>query len=254
MNLIIDRKDIFQMLATTKAGLKVRYRQSVPGFFWVILHPVILLSAQSVAFKYILKINVDNYFLFLSSGLLPWIFLSLTCEMSSSTLIQGAQLIKSYAINPIVLTGAQFLENLFNFIVAFVLVLSIALANSEQNPVLIVRTLPALFSLAYGVFILSILCALIQVFFRDFKFILTFILQILFFLTPVFYPRDFIPENIAWLLDINPILHWIEAIRMSIIGPVLNRHLLFSLGANVVLTIILNLAWRHKKNDIYRYL
>ena len=71
-----------QLISLTLANMKARYRKTFAGFLWVILNPIILYSVQSVVFRKILKIELPDYSLFLLGGLLPWIFITSTLEMS----------------------------------------------------------------------------------------------------------------------------------------------------------------------------
>ena len=73
---------IRQLISLTFANMKARYRKTLAGFIWVILNPIILYSVQSIVFRKILKIDVPDYSLFLMGGLLPWIFITNTLEMS----------------------------------------------------------------------------------------------------------------------------------------------------------------------------
>ncbi|MBV2168596.1 MAG: ABC transporter permease [Bdellovibrio sp.] len=247
--------DLRQIWVTAKASLKVRYRQSFAGIIWVILNPLLLLTVQSIAFKMILKIEVDNYLIFLSSGLLPWIFFVQTLEMSCGTLVNAGRLLRAYPLRPFVLVGAQFADNTINFLIGFLLVTGLGLTWGKMEWTHLPLAVPGLLFLGIGTFSLALLGSLVQVFFRDFKFILGFLMQLLFFLTPVFYPSSFVPPSFQWLIDVNFIYHWIRPIREALLeGVFVPEHLFISALSSLVVAMISFFAWRWRKNEIYQYL
>src|SRR5690606_4851573 len=99
-------KTVFDLRRTailTSASMRTRYRNSILGFAWVILNPLILMSAQAYVFVGVLKIEMDNYVLYLMSGLLPWIFLSQTLEMTATLYVFQGSLLKSLNLHPMTL-------------------------------------------------------------------------------------------------------------------------------------------------------
>ena len=112
-----------QVLALTRANLKCRYRKTFAGFLWVVLHPLTTFGVQALVFGHFLKIDVQNYFLFLVSGLVPWIFISQTLEMSASIFVNSGQMIKSYPPSPLIYLATQVADNLINFVAGFVIAL-----------------------------------------------------------------------------------------------------------------------------------
>lgn len=248
-------KELRQIWVTAKASLKVRYRQSFAGILWVVLNPLILLTAQSIAFKFILKLEINNYLVFLSSGLLPWVFFVQTLEMSAGTVVNSGRLLKSYPLRPFVLVGAQFVDNLVNFLIGLTLVVGLGLILGDISLLHLPLALPGLFLLAVGTLALAYCGSIIQVFFRDFKFILSFFLQVLFFVTPVFYPSSFVPENFRWLIEANLVYRWILPVREAMVsGTVDPRHLFYSALAAFGSVILAFLVWRWRRNEIYQYL
>src|SRR5271154_4561101 len=96
-----------QSRALAAANLKSRYRRTVAGFLWVVLNPLIMFGVQSMIFRHVLKIQISNYFLFLLSGLLPWIFITQSMDMCTSLFQANGGVLKSFHLNPLVLLTAQ---------------------------------------------------------------------------------------------------------------------------------------------------
>ena len=178
---------IRQVVILTISNLKSRYRNTWAGYLWVILNPLFLYTAQSYVFYFVLRIDIRNYPLYLALGLLPWIFLVSSNEMSTSSLVVSSRMLKSFPVRPLALIFAQIADNFINYLSAFVLLLiPIGLYTKWPMFNLIYLALPLL-SLFIFVSSFCFLTAQVNVFFRDARFILNFLFQVGFFITPIFY-------------------------------------------------------------------
>ncbi|MGZ3722399.1 MAG: ABC transporter permease [Bdellovibrionales bacterium] len=243
-----------QSKALTFANLKCRYRKTLAGFLWVFLNPLISFSVQAVAFGHFLKIDVHHYLLFLVAGLLPWMFIAQTLEMSVGIFVNSGSLIKSISASPLVYLSAQILDNLLNFIVAFLMIL-LLVSFFEGGRALPLLLLPLpLLSLVIGVFALAWCFAIAQVFFRDTRFLLSFALQAAFFLTPVFYPKTLIPPGLQWLTALNPLFQLIDPFQILIhdfYPKTFFLALLSSFLTSFILLAIAFLVWRRQKSEVF---
>ncbi len=248
---------IKQLVSLTFANMKARYRKTAAGFLWVILNPIILYSVQSVVFRKILKIEVPDYALFLMGGLLPWIFITNTLEMSIPYLYNSHNLLRGFRVNPFLLILCQVLDNFFNFIVAFlIVVIPVSFYSSSNQSAYYLLPLP-IFILLISIAAISSLASLMNVFYRDTKFVLTFILNIMYFITPIFYPIEFVPQEYRWVIDINPLYYLVEAFRLAVYGhypslfwPALMKASMVALS----FTLISAIYWKRRKNDLYYYI
>jgi lipopolysaccharide transport system permease protein len=246
-----------QSLRLTTANLKSRYRKTWSGFLWVVLNPILIYGAQSYAFSIILKLNIAHYSLFLLSGLLPWIFISQSLEMSAGIFVNSGRLLKSFPIHPVVCLVAQIMDNAINFIAAFLLVLVFLLIHPVENwSRLLLLPIPIIF-LVFGVFSAAWLLATLQVFFRDTRFIISFVLSIGFFLTPIFYPQFLVPEKYQWIVTLNPVHHFLAPFR-ALFGDYGGASFVPACrNAGITALIIFLTAflfWRKNRNAIYFYL
>lgn len=245
-----------QSFALAKANLKCRYRKTIAGFLWVFLNPLITFSVQAVAFGHFLKIDVQNYLLFLVSGLLPWMFIAQTLEMSAGTIVNSGSLIKSVPVSPLVFLMAQVLDNAVNFVAAFLLILCFgAMIEGHAATSWLLLGLPAL-PLLVGVYALAQILATLQIFFRDTRFLVSFGLQACFFLTPIFYPREMIPSQLQWLVDLNPFFRLISPFQILIHNFDAGRFsqsLLLSFLTAAGLLVVAAMVWHRKKHLVYHY-
>jgi lipopolysaccharide transport system permease protein len=214
----VPRNPVFwsQVAALTVANLKARYRKTWAGFVWVVLNPLILYGVQSQVFSRFVRLNMTDYALYLASGLLPWIFMTQSMEMTATIFVSSARLLKSYPIDPRVYLVAQLTDNLVNFLGSFFLVL-LPVSVWHGVPVWRLAAVPlCLVPLVIGVTGLCWLLAALQVFYADVRFVLTFAIGVAFFLTPVFYPLDYVPADWRWAVGLNPLHRWIAPFQAAL--------------------------------------
>ncbi len=245
-----------QVRELTIASLKSRYRKTFAGFVWVVLNPLLLFGVQSLVFKSFLKIELSNYYLFLLGGLLPWVFLSSTIQMSTPIFVTQSHLLRSFKINPMVILSAQIFDNFINFMASLFFTL-IPFYYFYHKSFLGLSLLPiALLPLLIGTMALSLLLSLTNVFFRDTNFVVGFAFNLLFYLTPIFYPKNFIPPSWHWIVDYNPILYLLEPFRQLIYfdGHQFLISLMKGLFVSITLLVVGIITWKRKRNVFYHRL
>jgi ABC-type polysaccharide/polyol phosphate export permease len=207
----------FLVISTlTLAELKSRYRNTWAGLLWVILNPLIMFGVHSLIFKIILKIEIEQYFVFLLGGLIPWIFISSTLMMTVNSFITHREVLLSFQISPLSILAAKVIDNFINFILPF-LILFLILSFSQSFNMTGVMLLPlAMIPLFISTFYLSLLIATLQVHFRDTQYILNFVTSIFYFLTPIFYPAEMVPESLKFLLYVNPFYKLISPFQVAL--------------------------------------
>ncbi len=197
-------KKIELITTITVAQMKSRYRKTFAGFIWVVLNPMLTFVVQALIFKHILKISIDNYYVFLMAGIVPWIFLVSSINMTVSTFVINRNTLMAFKIDPWIFLISQILDNFVNFIASYiVLILFIdhtIFYNLWLLPLFILTTL----ILVAFVFYLCFFLATLNVFFRDTQFILQFITNLAIFVTPIFYPISLLPENYQNIVKFNP--------------------------------------------------
>jgi lipopolysaccharide transport system permease protein len=248
-----------QVQALTSANLKSRYRKTFAGFLWVVLNPLIMFGVQALVFSRVLRIQVDNYGLFLLSGLLPWIFMVQTLEMCTSIFVTAGPVLKSFRCDPMVYLVSQLLDNFVNFCAAFALVLIPLIVSGKIDSIgARISLLPlATLILLAGTFAMALLLANLQVFFRDTRFIVMFATGIAFFVTPVFYPRSFVPAGLLPLVELNPFYRLLEPFRVALYFHDFGMFLRSSAKGTLAALILLGLAswvWKRTRHAIYLHI
>ena len=205
--------------------LKVKYKGSILGFFWSLLNPLIMLIVYTVAFKYIIRIRVENFPLFFLCGFLPWTFLSLSLSMAVSSIKDNANLVKKVYFPREILPLSIVLSNLVQFLLTFVILIpALLLFKVKLGLPLLFIPLIIVFQIAFTSGLAFVFSAL-NVFFSDVKHLLEIFLQIWFWLTPIIYPVNFVPERFQSLYRLNPAVLFVESYRNSLLY---NKGLSFS--------------------------
>ncbi len=246
-----------QLLVTstlTLAEMKARYRNTVAGVVWVMLNPLIMFSVHALIFKYILKLDIDRYFVFLLSGLLPWIFVSNSITQSVHSFLTMRESLLSFQIHPMAVILSKCADQFVNFIIPFLFLFVVLMEKETFNPVGLAFLPLILLFLFVGVFSMTLFLATLQVFFRDTQYITNFVLNVLFFLTPIFYPRHMIPDQYQIFVDINPIFALINPFKIALWQynlPVLTEATLISFGVAAGFLILALSFWKWTRNELY---
>ena len=241
----------------TLASIKSRYRKTWAGFLWVVMNPILLFGVQSLVFKKFLRLELPDYFLFLLSGLLPWIFITSTIQMGTPLFVSQSQLLRSFKINPWVILSSQVLDSFINFVASFLLIVLPFFLSSDKSLHQLALIPLAMIPLLLGTISFTSIFSVLNVFYRDINFVMGFVFSLLFFLTPIFYPKEFIPREWTWLIDFNPVIYLIEPFRSAIYQDDLSHFLMaFVKGMGVSLGAmgVAFLVWKKRKNDFYRQL
>lgn len=245
-----------QSFLLTHSLLKARYRRTLAGFAWVTLNPIIRFAAQIVVFHYILRVPTENYALYLVTGLLPWHFFSQSLEMCTPQLIDYSRWIRSLPAHPSVYIIAQVFDCLVGFSAAFFLLFFLTATNADVVEGLVLLPLALLPLLVFTIswcWIFSVL----QVFFRDTRFILSLGLQVGFFITPIFYPAHLVPAELSWLVTLNPVHHFLEPFRHALFQPDMAKFKTSMLIASGLALVSAAIAIRYgesKRDEIVRSL
>lgn len=218
--------------------LKVRYRRSAIGFLWTMLHPLMMMLVMSFVFSHLFRLDLPNFQVYALAGIVFWNFFSQAVVASMNSLRGNASLLTKLPVPKAVFPVAQVLAAVVNLLCALVPLLLIMLITGHPLslslalvPVAIV--LAACFTLGAGL-LLSPLAA----FFTDTVELVTIVLSILFYLTPVFYPLSIVPDDLRWVVEANPI-HWVlEVFRQPIYAGLLPSAATLAMAAGVSLVLL----------------
>jgi lipopolysaccharide transport system permease protein len=230
----------------TWRDIKVRYKQTLLGFTWVVLQPVINMVVFTILFGQLLKVPTGGipYPIFSFVALLPWTYFASSLTRSSTTLVGSANLISKVYFPRMVIPISGVISGLIDFAISFV-ILIIMMLIYEIVPTWNLLFLPFLLFLAmltalgFG-FWLSAL----NVRFRDINHLVPFIIEIWKYATPVIYGSILIPEKFRFLLGLNPMTGVVEGFRWAILGSkyadTFNPGLLFLISIMITLIVLIS--------------
>jgi lipopolysaccharide transport system permease protein len=196
-------------------NLKLRYRKSYIGILWTLLIPAANALIYNLVFKYIMKVDIPNYLVFLLSGLLPWGFFLTSVTNGMETLVANQAVLNKIPINAFTFILAETLTALTNFVLGLpIVILMILFSGVPLNiyQLLVPFLLLLLFLQAYG---LSVIFSYLFVYFRDLRHLMGIVLQIWFYLTPILYQQKMIPANYEFVAWLNPLSHIFNMIHLA---------------------------------------
>lgn len=200
----------------TKRELKVRYKRTELGFLWIVITPVFQMVVIGAIFQYLLASSIQNYFLYLLSGLLAWNYFSQTVLKNTPAIVNERHMInKSYFPREIVVYSIA-IAHFAHFVagLALLLVVSIVVGVQINLFFLFVGTI-LLFMLTVGT---SLFFAAINVRFRDTTFIVSMFFQLLFYFSPVIYSVTQLPSRLQMLVRFNPFVSILQLFQSSLAG------------------------------------
>jgi lipopolysaccharide transport system permease protein len=194
-----------------------RYLGSLLGASWAILNPLAMILIYTVIFSQIMKArlpgieSVFGYSIYLVSGLLPWNLFAEILGRSHSVFIENGNLIKKSSFPRASLPVIAMISAGLNFSIVFALFLAFLMLIGNFPGLVVLTVLPVLLiqmTFAGG---LGIFLGTLNVFFRDIAQMMGIVLQFWFWLTPIVYPIDIIPERFRWVASLNPLTSLITA-------------------------------------------
>ena len=232
------------LLVFTKKEIKVKYKNSALGFLWSFANPLVLTAVYSFVFNFVYKSPTENFPLFLILGLLPFNFFSISVSMCSGSIIANGNLIKKVVFPREIIPLSIIFAGLINFLLELAVILVILGALGFN----FVPYLPIFFITIFLQVVATIgfgfIFASLTVYFRDMEQLITNILLVWFFATPIVYDMGLVSDksNLAAvaLKLFNPLTSMILLYRESLLylnWPSLNL-LLFAVGNSFGILII----------------
>jgi len=223
--------------------LKVRYRQTTLGITWLVLQPLLMTIVFGLFFSRLAAIPSDTteipYPVFAFCGLLTWQFFSYVLVNSSNSLVASERLITKIYFPRLAIPLSGMLSGLVDFAIGLLFLAAIMVWYGIA-PAGNIWMLPAFVAILMGHAMgIGLWLAALNLKYRDVRHVIPFINQLWFFISPVVYPTDFIPENWRWLYGVNPMAGVIRGVRWSLLGShaALESWILVSVAVAAVLLV-----------------
>lgn len=238
-----DLKDIWRyrelLWTLVSRDVRVRYKQAAFGVLWAVIQPLAQMLIFTALFNRLAGIRADGgvpYPLFCFSGVVIWTLFANGLSQASSSLVENAKVITKVYFPRVIVPLSSILAAGVDFLIGFVLVIVMMLAYGEPPHASILLVVPLALLAALSAFSVGLWLSAINIQFRDVRYALPFFLQLLIFVTPVFYPSSLIPDRYQFLLLFNPMSAVVDGFRAALFGSdVPWDRLAVSLGSTLAL-------------------
>jgi homopolymeric O-antigen transport system permease protein len=212
-------RELFRVLAWR--DLSVRYKQTVIGVVWALIRPVVTMLVFTIIFGRIAQLPTDGtapYALMVFAGILPWTFFSNGLSEASGSVLNSANLISKVYFPRLIVPTATVVVALVDFLISFCMLL-LLMVWYQFMPDWRILVLPAFVLLAFCASIGPALwITALNVKYRDFRYIIPFIVQFGLYVSPVGFSSSVVPEKWRLLYSLNPIVGVIDGFRWCLLG------------------------------------
>jgi lipopolysaccharide transport system permease protein len=239
----------------TWRDIKIKYKQTVLGFLWAVLQPLMMMIIFTLFFGRVLNVPSQNlpYPVFVFSGLLIWNLFSTGLTNSANSMVNNSAIIKKIYFPRLIIPASSILVTLFDFLMAFVLFIPLMFFFRQPLswsalwcwPLALMTSVAA--TLGPGCWL-----AALNVKYRDFRYVIPFLIQVLFFLTPVIYPVSMLKHPLLqYILVLSPLFAAMELFRLPLTGEEVNSTFLFlSLGSSIAI-LLFGIRYFKKTEDFF---
>jgi lipopolysaccharide transport system permease protein len=231
--------------------IKVRYKQTVLGAAWAIIHPVATMLIFTIVFGRLAKIPSDNipYPIFCFCALLPWNYFASAFSRSSGSLVNNAHLISKVYFPRLVIPISSLLSGLLDFAIAFLVLIGM-MFYYHIVPTITILWLPVFMLMAIATALgVGLWLGALNVQYRDIGYLVPFLSQVWMYATPVVYPSSLIPEKWRLIYGLNPMAGVIEGFRWALIGRGTKPGPMFLVSALATIILLVSGAFYFRRME-----
>ncbi|MBA8666291.1 ABC transporter permease [Holosporaceae bacterium 'Namur'] len=236
--------------------IKQRYRRSTLGQFWLTLTTAINIFALGIIWSYLFKLPISSYLLYVASGMVFWNCINSIINDSSSIFITAEHYLKQVALPKSTFAYVNVSRNIVILGHNLIILPIIILFNAPNIHISMLGILQSFLGLSLfiinGIWI-SLLLGVIGTRFRDLQNIIPSLMQIILYITPVFWKIEYMPENIRWWLQMNPFYIFLSLVRDPILGsPIPSMYWIIASGITIIgLVIAMMVFTKYRKRIVY---
>ena len=202
------------IFSLVRKDLRGRYKGSALGFLWTFINPLLQLVVYTVVFSFILKTNIERYYLYLFVALIPWIFFSSSITVGAASVVAQKDLIKKIYFPRMVIPISYVTSCFVNMLLCFIVIFAVILVSGAGFNFAALLTLPVIMAVEYILALgMALLTSAVTVYFRDLEHILGIVSMVWMYMTPIMYDRSIVPERLLPIFNLNPMTHIISCYR-----------------------------------------
>lgn len=243
-------RELFYFLAWR--DILVRYKQTAIGMAWALIRPFLTMVVFTVVFGNLAKLPSEGvpYPILVFAGMLPWQFFSTALSECSNSLISNANLISKVYFPRLIVPISAVIVSFVDFMVSGIILLGL-MAWYKYVPTWRILTLPLFVSIAFAASIgVGLWLAALNVEYRDFRYIVPFIVQFGLYISPVGFSSSIVPEQWRLLYSLNPMVSVIDGFRWAILGGESKLYLPgFTLSVGLVVLLLVSGIWYFRKTE-----
>lgn len=237
----------------TLREIKSRYKQSIVGYFWIIINPLAQMLIYSFIFSIIFRFPLNNipYPVFLFVGLLPWVYLQTSLATSSLCLVDNSNLIKKVYFPREVLPYSVILAKAVDlFISLLVLLVFFYFYKIAVYPTIffVVPLFAIQVMLMTG---LTLVLSALNLFYRDVQYLTNLILMLWMYLTPIVYPLSLVPKQYVFFYKLNPMVGIVEGYRSAIFNSPFDKGAIITSILISLLVYLIGLSVFKRGEDVF---
>lgn len=224
--------------------IRGKYKGSFLGVLWSFVNPLLQVLVYALVFPFIMKNTQDNYVVFLIIGILPWTWFVTSITQGTSCILANEGIIKKVYFPREILPISVITSGLINFIISCIVIFLFLLFSGVGFSIYIVFV-PFIIMIQYILSLgILLITSAIDVYIRDAEYIINFIVNMLFYATPILYSPDiFANSSISWLMKINPLSVIITGYRDTLFYQVMpNLSSLFLILLASLLLLFIGMA------------
>jgi len=242
-------RELFYILAWR--DILVRYKQTVLGIAWAILRPLLTMIVFTLIFGKLAKLPSEGaapYAIMVYAAMLPWQFFANSLSEASNSLIGNEKLISKVYFPRMIIPASSVMTSFIDFLISASIMVAI-MAWYQFWPSWRIVTLPLFIAIAFAAAMgVGLWLTALNVKYRDFRYIVPFIVQFGLYVSPVGFSSSIVPQQYRLLYSLNPMVSVIDGFRWAILGGESNIYLpgfLISLGV-VALFLVLGTVYFRK--------
>jgi lipopolysaccharide transport system permease protein len=201
-------------------NVKVRYKQTALGAAWAVIPSVLTMLVFTVIFGHLGRLSSDGspYALFSFCALVPWTYFSGAISLASTSVLENERLVTKVYFPRLLIPLAAILVGLLDLAIAFVLLVILAVAFGRYPEVRALAVVPLAGLACAAALGVGLFLSALNVFYRDVRYVITFLVQFWLFVTPVAYSSSIVSERWRALLGLNPMAGVVDGFRWAMLG------------------------------------
>lgn len=241
-------KDLLKLLVSR--NLKLKYRRSVLGYLWSVLNPLLTMMVMTVVFSTMFSRNIENFPVYLFCGQLLFNFMNTSTHQAIYAITGNAALLKKSYVPKYIFVVSKITSGMVDLVLSFGALIVVMLVTGAKFTMYFPLCLLVVLQLYVFCIGLGLFLAQANVFFRDTQFIYNAVTTAWTYLTPIFYPIEALPKQVAWIVKrCNPMYFYVGQFRDLVYTGTMPGHMIVLAGCCAAIAMLAIGIWSFSKAE-----